>query len=136
MCIEGRLDSPGDWRFEKKWQKWYGYWINRKQTTQEFKQTVKSRVRQFTLLESNQTKDKENSKIRNVFHTNLTRPQEYLVSQVTTLCLQLDGSYKTPILLFYSVNISDSLNSPPNKNLINVHWVTVKAKTTPGANSL
>ena len=42
--------------------------------------------------------------------------------QVTTLCLQKDGSYKTPILFFYSENNSDFLNRPPNTNLYNVHW--------------
>ena len=40
---------------------------------------------------------------------------------MTTLCLQLDGSYKTPILFFYSENSSDFLNRPPNTNLYNVH---------------
>ena len=42
---------------------------------------------------------------------------------MTTLCLQLDGNYKTPIIFFYSENNSDSLNRPPNTNLINVRWV-------------
>ena len=44
-----------------------------------------------------------------------------ICDQVTTLCLQLDGSYKTPILFLYSENNSDFLNSPPNTNLYNVH---------------
>ena len=39
---------------------------------------------------------------------------------MNTLCLQLDGSYKTQILLFYSENNSDFLNRPPNTNLYNV----------------
>ena len=37
-----------------------------------------------------------------------------ICEQVTTLRLQLDGSYKIPILFFYSGNNSDSLNRPPN----------------------
>ena len=43
-----------------------------------------------------------------------------ICDQVTTLCLQLDGSYKTPILSFHSENDSDFLNRPPNTNLYNV----------------
>ena len=42
---------------------------------------------------------------------------------MTALCHQLDGSYKTPILLFYSENNSDSSNCPPNTNLITVQWL-------------
>ena len=33
-----------------------------------------------------------------------------------------DFRYKTPILFFYTENNSDSLNRPPNINLIDVHW--------------
>ena len=40
-----------------------------------------------------------------------------IFDQVTTVCLQLDNSYKTQILFFYSENNSDSLNCPPNTNL-------------------
>ena len=43
---------------------------------------------------------------------------------MTTLCLQLDGSYETPVLFFYSENNSDSLNRPPYTNLLIVHCVT------------
>ena len=39
---------------------------------------------------------------------------------MTTLCLQLDGSYKTPIIFFYSENNSETLNRPPNTNLYTV----------------
>ena len=40
---------------------------------------------------------------------------------MTTLCLQLDTSYKTPIIFFYSENNSDCLNRPPDTNLLIVH---------------
>ena len=51
-----------------------------KQTKQEFKTTVKNDVRQYTLVELNKVKQKENSKIRNVLHTQLVKPQNYLLS--------------------------------------------------------
>ena len=47
-----------------------------------------------------------------------------ICDQGTTLCLQLDGNNKTPIILFYSVNTSDCLNCPLDTNLINVQWPT------------
>ena len=43
-----------------------------------------------------------------------------ICDQVTTLCLQLDGSYN--FFFLNSLINSDSLNRPPNTNLINVHW--------------
>ena len=50
------------------------------QTKQEFKKHVKNNVRQYTLLELNKVKEKENNKIRNVLHTQLIKPQNYLLS--------------------------------------------------------
>ena len=44
---------------------------------------------------------------------------------MTTLCLQLDDSYKTPNIFFYSESNSDSLNRPPNTNLNNVQGAPV-----------
>ena len=48
-----------------------------------------------------------------------------ICGQVTNLCLQLDGSYKTPIIFFYSENNSDFLNRPPNTNLYNVQCLVI-----------
>ena len=50
------------------------------QTKQEFRKGVKNNVRQFTLLELNKVTEKEKNKIRNVLHTQLVKPQNYLLS--------------------------------------------------------
>ena len=54
-----------------------------------------------------------------------------ICDQVTTLCLQLNDSYKTQIIFFYLENNSDSLNRPPNTNLINVHCMQAITKYLP-----
>ena len=51
-----------------------------KQTKQEFKKAVENSVRQYTLQELYKVKEKENSKIRNVLHTQLDKPQSYLLN--------------------------------------------------------
>ena len=48
-----------------------------------------------------------------------------ICDQVTILCLHFDGSYKTQVIFFESVNNSDSLNRPPNTNLIYVHCIQI-----------
>ena len=40
-----------------------------------------------------------------------------------------DFRYKTPIIFFYSENKSDSLNRPPNTNLLILQWYLSLTKT-------